>query len=397
MKRIFALLLCAALLAGCGAAKTTGGEASSTAASASAAPSAAADTAAAADSTAAPAVTGEALTGTEKADGTSWRPVAITVRNTPEAAARQWGTADASVVIEALTEGKNTNLMLWYPSIGAVPKVGPVAQGKDIFWQFALPEDSIVVEKGANLYAKNLLNCYAWQPIDAQYVGVNCFDFDGGDLAAADENCWFTQGTTLQNGLNAYGMAADGSAPHWLAFGDAPSASANAAASVSIAYSDQTATTLKFTNGNWEMCHADGSAYLDANTGAQPSFQNVLVLYCSAGVKDDGYTRDYDLTGGSGLYLTNGTWQTITWKKGDAASALQLFAANGTPLQAARGKTYLGVYGGFAGQSVTVAGADGSAIETGLTAPAAIPTPAPTADPAAASAAAGSTASAPAA
>ncbi|MCI2047779.1 MAG: DUF3048 C-terminal domain-containing protein, partial [Faecalibacterium sp.] len=114
--------------------------------------------------------------------------------------------------------------------------------------------------------------------------------------------------------------------------------------------------------------------------------------YCSAGVKDDGYTRDYDLTGGSGLYLTNGTWQTITWKKGDAASALQLFAADGKALQVARGKTYLGIYGGFAGQSVTVAGADGSAIETGLSAPAAMPAPAPAAD----SAAAGSVASAPA-
>jgi predicted small secreted protein len=386
MKRIFALLLCAALLAGCGTAKGTAGSASSGAQMASSA----AQTDSAPQAAAEPeTVSGEPLSGTEKADATSWRPVGITVSNTPGAAAHQWGLADASVVIEALTEGKTTNLMLWYPSVNAVPKVGPVTQGKDIFWQFALPENSIVAQKGSNIYAENLLNCYGWQPLDAMYVGVNCFDFDGSDPAAANEDGWFTQGSTLQNGMAYYGTASDGTVPQWLHFSAQPEASGNAAASVKIAYSDQAATILNYTNNTWEMCHADGSAYLDANSGAQPAFQNVILLYCSAGVKDDHYTRDYDLTGGSGLYLVNGTWQTITWKKGDAASPLKLFAADGTELSVACGKTYLGVYGGFAGQSVTVSGADGAAIETGLSAPAAIPVPEPAAPSEAAGAASG--------
>ena len=49
----------------------------------------------------------------------------------------------------------------------------------------------------------------------------------------------------------------------------------------------------------------------------------MFVLSCRAGIKDDGYTRDYDLTsGGEGLYLTGGTWQKIRWgKKGTAAQA----------------------------------------------------------------------------
>lgn len=377
VKKIFALVLGAALLAGCGAGARSASAPTSAAASSSAAASAVSQAA----SAAAQPVTVQPLTG-ENRDGTAAleRPVAVTISNAAGAQGRQWGLADAAVVMEALTEGRSTNLMLWYTGLSAVPKVGPAAQGKDIFWQFALPENSILVQRGMNLYAQNLLNCYAWQPIDALYVGVNCFDYDGSDPAAADEFCWFTQGPSLQTGLDHYGISAQGTVPQWLQFGAVPTAG-GAAAAVTVAYSDQSSTTLRRENGAWAMYNTAGSPQTDANTGAQAVFANVLVLYASAGVKDDRYTRDYDLTGGSGLYFTGDTWQAITWKKGDAAAPLQLFGAAGAPLTAAAGKTYLGIYGGFAGQSVSVTAADGTAVDTGLAAPAAMATPAPTAAP----------------
>ena len=70
----------------------------------------------------------------------------------------------------------------------------------------------------------------------------------------------------------------------------------------------------------------------DADNGARVSFNNVFVLYASSGVKDDGYTRQYDLSGGTGLYLTDGAWQEIRWTKGDAAAPLALTTVDGATL-----------------------------------------------------------------
>ncbi len=377
MKRILAMACCVLLLAGCGAAPAP----SASSAAATAAPSASA-----ASPTPAPTAVTEPLTGLAPAEGASVtsRPVAVMVRSTDTASARQWGITSASVVIEALTEGKTTNRMFWFDSLAAVPKTGPVAQAKDVFWQLALPENSILTQKGMNLYAENLLNCYAWQPLDAQMLGVNCFDFDSSDPAAADADCWYTQGASLQNGLAVYGQPADGSVPQWQQFGT-PAAGSPAAA-LTVTFSDVASATLKWENGVFALYRTDGTPQLDANSGAQAVFANAVVLYASAGVKDDKYTRDYDLTGGSGLYLTNGTWQRISWKKGDAAAPLQLLDASGAALTLTPGKTYLALYGGFAGQSVALTDAAGAAIDPGLAAPAPLvtATPAPTPDPAAA-------------
>ena len=52
---------------------------------------------------------------------------------------------------------------------------------------------------------------------------------------------------------------------------------------------------------------------MDAGNNEQAAFTNVFVLYASSGVKDDGVTRQYDLTGGTGIYLTK-------WRMGNPSS-----------------------------------------------------------------------------
>lgn len=46
------------------------------------------------------------------------------------------------------------------------------------------------------------------------------------------------------------------------------------------------------------MLHNDGTPQLDANTGTQAAFDNLLVLYSASTPRDDGRTLDYDLTMG---------------------------------------------------------------------------------------------------
>ena len=63
------------------------------------------------------------------------RVAAVVIDNAP-ASTTQWGIGSASVVLEALTvNGRPTSLCLAYPSVSAMPTVGPVTLGQDLYWQ----------------------------------------------------------------------------------------------------------------------------------------------------------------------------------------------------------------------------------------------------------------------
>ena len=368
MKRILTLLLCMALLlAGCGGSPGASSQAAHSAAAAasqSAQPTAEPTAEPTPAPTQAPAAV-QPLTGQEPT-GVDTRPMAVMVDNSVYAQT-QWGLADAQVVMEALTEGKHTNLCLWYGSVDAMPKTGPVTQGKDLFWQFAIPQNAIPVQRGMNTYAENLLNYYGWQPLDALYVGVNSFDYDGSlPYGTADAYRWHTKGSSLRNAFGFYGMTAEGYSAPLFRFGNAAGGSAGAAR-VEVLYSEQRSTILQYdpATGLWGMFRSDGLPQIDANNGAQAAFTNVVLLRCATSVKDDKFTREYDLTGGTGWYLTGDSWQPITWQKGGVSAPLQLYNAAGDELTVNVGRSYIGLYG-VTGQQIAVAGADGTVLAADL-------------------------------
>lgn len=373
MKRIFALLLCCALLAGCGSPSSGSVSAAAGMDSASSEPAEASSTV----QEEVPADPVWPLTGLPR-EGEALRPIAVMVNNHPGVAV-QWGVADADLVMEGLTEGKTTNLCLWFSSLDRIAKVGPIAEGKDLFWQFGIAENAILCQKGMNAYAENLLNCYTYQPIDALYVGVNSFDYDGSlAYGTPDEYRWYTRGSSIGNSLGSYGIAAAGAAGPLFHFGAASGGTAGAAAVV-IGYSGQSSSTLRYdaAAGQWLLYRAGGAPQADGETGVQAAFTNVVLLQCAAGVKDDRYTREYDLAGGTGWYLTGDAWQPITWAKGAVTDPLKLYAADGTELAVNPGRTYLGLYG-IAGQTVTIQDAAGTALQSETVAAAAAE---PTAEP----------------
>lgn len=375
IKTLLAALACACLLAGCTLPWRKDG---SSAPPADSTPPAATATAAPASGqpAAAPA---DPLTGTARDAACTRRPYAVTFYNVPSARP-QWALDQASVVAECLTEGNATWLMGFYPGDGELPKVGPVGPARDTLLQLAMGANAIPVHIGQNNYAWNLLNQYGYQDINGWYVGVSVFDMDWDrNAAVSDEQCWYTRQETLNNGLTSTGVALEGAVP-FFNFAAEAAAPANAAASQSL--------TVQYAEGAVSRFDWDAAAgnYLLKLVGAGESpatlelrFDNLLVLYCSAGVKDDGYTRDYDLTQGTGLYLTRGGWQVVQWQKGEPTAPLYLYDEAGEPVRVNPGRTYLGVYGGFAGQSVQLT-ADGAAVELPA-APAPMPTPAPTPEP----------------
>ena len=295
------------------------------------------------------------------------RPAAVFVHNGMDAG-RQWGIGEASVVLEALTEGDSaTSLCLVYPSLEAVPRTGPVAQARDLYLQLLVCQQAIPVQRGAGVYAANFLDQYGILALDALSLGVRGFSYEGV-WGQPDQVSWTTSGAMLTPLASSVGVSleaqpgpdspeddpdAEGSLPPLLPFGEPAAEGKAGASSVEVVFSADAATGFTYDpdSGRYLMSRADGSPQTDANTGAQAGFDNLLVLYSAPSRRDDGYSWGYDLTMGAGLYLSGGQVWSILWMPG-VDSTLAIYSSDGTALDIRPGSSYIALMGSVAGQEV---------------------------------------------
>ncbi len=286
------------------------------------------------------------------AEDTSWRPVAVSVGS---AAPSISGISSASVVYEVLAQGYETTFSLMFNNIWEMPTTGPVAKASDILWQFALPQNAILIQNGWNIYAENLLNCYAYQPVDAQIEGTTAFVYNNsGDANRANEYCWYINNVEAYSVLESYGVLAQGESGSFFTFGENETATQGASA-LWVQYSASSGSLFSYDSATslWSLSTLAGDC-VDANNGEVVAFENVFILKADASIKDDGYTREYDLSEGTGIYLSNGAWQKITWYKGDVTDTLVVFDEAGEVLLVNEGTSYIGIYGGFSGQLINL-------------------------------------------
>lgn len=363
MKKIQVLGLSAALLAtlalgGCGAANSGSDAASASEPAATAEPTP--------EPTPEPTLVPNPLTGAADADYTNQRPVAITLRNTA-GSTPQWGISAADVLVEGVTEGTTPSLMALYGNANAITKAGPVGPARDLLLQVALPLNAVPVHIDKNIYADNLLNTLSYQDLDGYHIGKAAFAFDQDRQNAgyAEENCWYTTADLIRSGLSSYNTSLEGANTPLFQFGTRqPVDPANRnGMNLTITFSADDAEQLSYDTGTglYVKAGADGTPTQDADNGQQIGFTNVFVLYASSGIKDDGYTRQYDMTSGTGLYLTGGAWEKINWTKEDATGPFQIMDEAGSPLIVSPGKSFIAIWGGYYGQALSLTAADGSA------------------------------------
>ena len=355
-QRILTLAAAAALLVGCAGAPASSGAAPTAAPTASPTP--------APTATPEPQQTVNPLTGIDTGpEYANHRPVAVTLR-TGEGVTPYWGISSADLVIAGLSEGYDPMLVAVFARVEEVGKVGPVGPARDLGLQFTLPLNAVPVHIDKNTYASNLLNALTYQDVDGYHVGTAAFAFDTDRQASGyrEENCWYTTGELISAGLDSYGLDASGQNMTMFHFAQRPAPAAQNAAELTIRYSASNAEQFFYNSstGQYEKNDPDGQATIDADNGTRASFRNILILYASSGVKDDGVTRQYDLSGGTGLYLTDGAWQEIRWQKGDATAPLALTTTEGGTLDVNPGKTYLAIYGGHYGQSLLITDSGGA-------------------------------------
>ena len=303
------------------------------------------------------------LTG-ETGDYVRARPVAVTLQS-GEGSLPYWGISRAGLFVEGVSQGYAPTRMAVFARLSDVGKTGPVGKAQDLTLQFALPLNAVTAHIDKTVYAGNLLNVLRYQDLDGLHLGKLSYALDTDRYAAGvgAQNGWYTSSELMQTGLDTYGQSAQGDNTPAFRFGDRQPAAEDArnAVELTIGWSADSVTVLRYDSERNVYVWQDGSGATleDANGEGALDFTNVLVLYASSGVKDDNITRQYDLSGGTGLYLYGGGWQTIRWTKGDATAPLELTDEAGEPLAIATGTTYLGVWGGYYGQTIRLTAADG--------------------------------------
>ncbi|MCH5189752.1 MAG: DUF3048 domain-containing protein [Oscillospiraceae bacterium] len=307
------------------------------------------------------------LTGLEMSESAAGkRPVAIMVENSP-AARPQWGLSTPDIVIEGLVEGGITRMMWIYADVSQVPKVGPVRSARHDYVELAYGMNAVFAHWGGSKPAYSLLSSLAskgYLDVDGKFIGTNgnesqkgYYFFKDPTHSNATEHCGYTTGAYLAAAMESKKIDTAQTKEDWAPFtvitsGDRTpygEATSGTCSSITVTFSSSYKHTFKYdAEKGLYLNFMNTSPMLDGNTKEQMAVKNVIVMYTNVtgyqtSNQGDQKLREWDLTGGDALYVSNGYGEKITWKKGDASSPLKFYGQDGKELTINRGQTWIGV------------------------------------------------------
>lgn len=300
-----------------------------------------------AETTAAPAPTDiNPLTGLSglAASAQGKRPVAVVVENHPDARP-QWGLCTPDIVMEGLAEGGITRMLYVYQDISTAPKIGPNRSARHNYVEFAAGLDAIYVHFGGSFAAYNLFSAdKSIDHIDGSKGESKYFQRDKS-RGVALEHTAYTTGEWLTNCINDKGYRTDikSDYAHPFTFGETKRTPTTACDSVRIVFSSSYKHTFKYNTDDGLYYNYMNSNPMKDSEGKQMAVNNVIVLYCNVTkYNNDPKLVEWNLTSGTGLYVTNGGCEEIKWEKGKTHDMLKLFDAQGNELVLNTGKSYIG-------------------------------------------------------
>ncbi|MBO7178723.1 MAG: DUF3048 domain-containing protein [Clostridia bacterium] len=275
------------------------------------------------------------------------RPVMVVVENHPQARP-QWGLTSSDIVFEMVAEGGITRMILMYADASLLPdKIGPVRSTRHYFLDLAEGYDAIFTHFGQSTYAKTQLANHDIDNING-YVDGSYFSRDKSRNVDSEHTAYTTKDniikaienkeyrTTLKEGYdNAFQFNIDGN--EVLADGSCVTAT--------VSFSSSYTYTLNYDKQeNVYYSSLNGNPFVSSD-GTQQNFQNIVVLYTNiSAISGDAKNRvDFDLSEGTGTYISNGSYCEIKWKKGDSTDMLKLYDTEGEELKLNVGRTYIAI------------------------------------------------------
>lgn len=280
-------------------------------------------------------------------DAAGKRPVAVMVENSPEARP-QWGLSTPDIVIEGMVEGGITRMMWLYTDIADIPKVGPTRSARHDYVELAEGFDAIYVHFGGSTYAYNTIKKDGVNDIDGMTAG-STFARDKSRKVSTEHTA-YTTGEKLQEAIAKKGYrtdARDSGVSTFVFAEEKQTLSGGTCSSVLAVFSGNYKHTFRYNaDDGLYYNYMNKSEMKDAN-GKTMAVSNVLILYTkvsSVQGSSKGHV-DWDLSGGTGVYVSNGTYQKINWSKGTSSTPtapLKLTDENGAELKLNTGKMWIG-------------------------------------------------------
>lgn len=278
------------------------------------------------------------------ADAIGKRPIAVMVENHPQARP-QWGLCTPDIVIEGEVEGGITRMMWLYSKVSNVAKIGPTRSARHDYVELAEGLDAIYVHFGGSDLAYNKIKADSVNSVD----GITNGSYFARDRSrkVATEHTAYTTGENIMSAISKKAFRTDIDSSYSSPFkfaSEKRTLAGGVCNSVLTVFSNDYKHTFKY---NTE----DGLYYNYMNTkemkdadGSTMAVNNVIILYTNViGPIDAAKHVDWDLKGGNGVLVSNGTYENITWTKGDdAKSMLKLKGADGSELELNQGKSWIG-------------------------------------------------------
>ncbi len=273
------------------------------------------------------------------------RPVLVSVENHPDARP-QWGLTSSDIVWEMVAEGGITRMLLMYADASRLPeKVGPTRSARHYFVDIAEGFDAIFVHFGYSPAAKRQIANHGVNNINGLVDGSYFFR-DKTRNVATEHRAYTTKDAIAKAIENkGYRTEIEDEYKNPFKFNETvktlPDGTCN---EMTVSFS--TGYTYKLTYNAEKGVYfssLNGKNFMD-NNGTQQNFENVVVLYTNITSMGDAKGRvTFDFTGSNGVYASNGTYQNITWKKGDSDDMIKLFDADGKTLKLNQGRTYIAI------------------------------------------------------
>lgn len=274
---------------------------------------------------------------------TALRPVAVMYSNI-EDAMPQSSIGYADIVFESLVEGGITRLCCVFDNQTTLTKIGPVRSCRTYYLLFAKEFEATYVHFGASEYAESYLSNSSFQSLDGM---VYCDFYRTSDRIAPHNAYTSWDGIIGSANYRGYELTypAGYTSPFVFNTEDEQDIFLENGTDCKTFYPGYTYNKPWFsydeTSKTYKRYQFNGPQ-IDAETGEQLEFKNILVKYVTPAYYENG-TPNYKINGSnSGLYITNGKAVMVTWTKDSETNGpTKYYYEDGTEVVMNQGKTYI--------------------------------------------------------
>ena len=261
------------------------------------------------------------------------RSVLVSVENSPQARP-QWGIASADIVWEMVVEGGITRMLLMFADASRLPdKIGPTRSARHYFVELAEGFDSIFIHYGGSPQAYNAIRKQGTNDIDGMNYGNRIFPRDTSRNVSSEHRAYTTK-DKIAEALTEKDFRTEIEEGKQNPFKFSPKLYAlpdGACTELTVPFSNSYTYNLTYdADKKVYLSSLGGKPFMDDN-GTQQNFTNVIVCYVDvSAISGDSKGRvSFDLSEGKGVFVSNGTYQNITWEKGDYIDMMKFYVDNG--------------------------------------------------------------------